>query len=215
MSPRASSRRLARAALAVCLTTTALAGCARVRRAPADWRDRLLSTARAASFGADAAPVRNDNEGPEYPRDVPVMRFAQSTAPRGRSAVVTRVTSERAYERLGIAEGVNYVWVVAGKTPRIAVVPADPSRPAHWIVTAPHAPTGGDVCQQNPNASQLSIERSGGRDRDDAAPGGPSAAPTSRFFAEAAMCICVGGSWYHGGTTSSVISQRDASLLLQ
>jgi hypothetical protein len=211
MYPGASSRPAARAALLVCLTVLVTAGCRHVRPAPRDWRDRLLATARATNFRADTSPVRNDG-GQEYPRDVPMMRFAQSTAPRGKASLTTRVTSDRAYPRLGLAEGVNYVWIVAGKQPRIAVVPANPSLPAHWLVTAPHA-AGNPVCNVNPDASQLSIEPSRGGG-DGAAGRGPRAVE-SRFFAEAAMCICVGGIWYHGGTTASVISQTDAGLLLQ
>jgi hypothetical protein len=213
MESRALSCLTTRAALATCIGAIVVGGCKHVRPAPADWRDRLLATARAANFGADTPPVRNDGEGPEYPRDVPMMRFAQSQSPRGKSSVVTRVTSDRAYPRLGLAEGVNYVWVVAGKQPRVAVVPANPSLPAHWLATAPHA-SSGPVCNVNPNASQLTLEP--GRSGDhDAAGGGPSAGEARPFFATAAMCICVGGVWLHGGETSAAISTNDARLLLQ
>lgn len=208
-SPRAAAH-----IACVVLVSIAAASCAhRPAPAPADWRERLSGTARAARFDAERPPVVDDRVTPAEQRELPEMTFARVRDPRGDARVVGKITSKSAYPRLGIAPGENYVWLVAGKRPRIALVPADASRPAFWLAGGPHLGPGGDVCQTDPNFFQLSVEPGGSAQRDDAS--GPSAATNTAFVAIMATCVCVNGSWIHVGGSDEAITVANAGVLFQ
>lgn len=115
-------------------------------RSPASaWRARLLKAASDVAFG----PARPAVSGAE-PDGAPAARAADTSAtpaltfaparrpPKTGAGVAGRITSTSGHPNLGIAPGVNYLWVVQGVPERIAIVPADPARPAHWLAVATH-----------------------------------------------------------------------------
>lgn len=111
---------------------------------PRDWRARFATSARLLRFERARAPEREERVPLRaYPSDVPRMTIsalpqsACSVRPRG--TVIARITSAGAYPQLGIAPGVNYVWVdnVAGRT-RQLIIPADTTYPVRWLRVVPH-----------------------------------------------------------------------------
>ena len=129
----------------VAAITVTVAGTTRWRadQRPSDWRARFTQAALQIPFEKDRPP-----EGDTLLRD------AQPSGALGRFRIASartrdtsraggigfRITSDTAYPRLGIAQGVNYVWkdVAGGKT-RFLMIPADTAKPAYWLSVRPHA----------------------------------------------------------------------------
>lgn len=179
--------------------------------APADWRARLLRTARATTFGAARGPVAD----PTVPRGfstagLPDVTFAPATGRRrGETGIAGRITSRSAYPRLGIPRGVSYLWVVPRAPTRMAIVPADEAQRAHWLTTAPHGTfvgsgggtTGGASsslpCPDNSIITQLGTRRP---------PGG------ARLLMGA--CTCVDGKWMHAEEYGDELTRANVGVLL-
>jgi hypothetical protein len=116
----------------------------RATERPSDWRARFREAALQIPFEKDRPPERDSL----VPRDaklsgpLPRLRIAAArTRDTSRaSGIGFRITSDTAYPRLGIAQGVNYVWkdVVGGKT-RFLIIPADTAKRAYWLSVRTHA----------------------------------------------------------------------------
>jgi len=207
---RDRTARMARTALLAGAIVHALALAARPadgQLAPVDWRARLLRTARATTFSAPRAPVADAS----VPRGfstagLPDVTFAPATGRRrGETGIAGRITSRTAYPRLGIPAGVSYLWVVPRAPVRMAIVPADASRPARWLTTAPHGTfvgsSGGSSsslpCPDNSIITQLGTRRP---------PGG------ARLLMGA--CTCVDGQWMHAEGYGDELTRANAAALL-
>jgi hypothetical protein len=128
------------------MITVTVLGTTRWRGAepPSDWRTRFTQAALQIPFEEDRPPERDTL----LPRDAKIpeafLRFRIAAARTRDSSqaggIGFRVTSDTAYPRLGIAQGVNYVWkdVVNGKT-RLLIIPADTAKPAHWLAVSSHS----------------------------------------------------------------------------
>ena len=109
---------------------------------PRDWRARFTKAALQIPFDSEQAPVPDSGLPPgAYPANVPRMTLALArTRDTGRVAgIESRITSSDSFPRLGIARGVNYVWrEFVNDTLRQLVIPADTSKPVHWLAFSPH-----------------------------------------------------------------------------
>ena len=110
---------------------------------PSDWRTRFTQAALQIPFDKDLPPERDTLLPREAKLPEGFQRFRIATA-RTRDTsraggISFRITSDTTYPRLGIVQGVNYVWkdVARGKT-RFLMIPADPAKPVHWLVVNSH-----------------------------------------------------------------------------
>ena len=125
---------------AVC--AVAMIGSFRWQHQPAaSWRKQFRQAALQIPFDDNRAPVRDSAMSlgrvpPELKARIAVAR----TGDTGHTARIdSRITSDNAYPRLGIAPGVNYVWkdFVNGKM-RLLVIPADTMWKPHWLEVQSH-----------------------------------------------------------------------------
>lgn len=110
---------------------------------PSNWRVAFKEAALQIPFDTGYSPERDTL----LPRDLNLPRGLLSlriAAPRPRDTsraggIAFRITSDTAYPRLGIVQGVNYVWkdVVNEKT-RWLMIPADPRKPAYSLGVSRH-----------------------------------------------------------------------------
>ena len=109
---------------------------------PRDWRARFTKAALQIPFDSEQAPAAESGLPPDaYPAKVPRMTIALArTRDSGRVAgIESRITSSDSFPRLGIARGVNYVWrEFVNDTLRQLMIPADTSKPVHWLAFSPH-----------------------------------------------------------------------------
>lgn len=112
-----------------------------VVRPAQNWRAQFTAAALKIPFDSERALVLDDGVPKDARPDAPKMTIASAltrdTGQVGR--LESRITSDTAYPRLGIAPGVNYVWrdVVNGSM-RQLVIPADTAYRAHWLTVARH-----------------------------------------------------------------------------
>ena len=123
---------------------TALVVCYGCSNTPAkgDWRRAFLEAAGQVAYGAKAAPVVDSALPPgTYPTGAPHMTIAAAQMPKLPTTgfVLARIESEGDYLGLGIYKGVNYLWTDGDSTSwRQLMVPADTTKPVHWLDVAPH-----------------------------------------------------------------------------
>ena len=128
----------------VAVATVAIAVGARrsIQRPAPDWRARFTRAALQIPFGPDQVPaVDSGLPRDTFPANAPRMKIALAlTRDTGRvSGIESRITSEGAYPKLGIAPGVNYVWrEFVNDTLRNLVIPANTKYRPHWLVFVPH-----------------------------------------------------------------------------
>ena len=129
---------------AVAIATVAIAvGAQRSIQRPApDWQARFTQAALQIPFGPDRPPAVDSGLPPDaFPTNAPKLKFALAlTRDTGRVAgIESRITSDTAYLKLGIAPGVNYVWTeFVNDTLRQLVIPANLKFRPHWLVFVGH-----------------------------------------------------------------------------
>src|SRR5262249_9475900 len=106
---------------------------------PSEWRHKFRQAALQIPFDKDLPPQRDDTaEVPmnKVPPRLANLRIALArTSDAGQAGrIVSRITSDSGYPRLGIAPGVNYVWsdVVRGRM-RLLIIPADTNFKTYWL----------------------------------------------------------------------------------
>ena len=106
-----------------------------------EWRARFSRAAHQIPFDSERAPVPDPGLPPNaYPDSAPRMTSAlPKTLDTGQVAgIESRITSGGVYRRLGLAPGVNYVWVeVVKDTLRQWVIPANTKYPVRWVAFSP------------------------------------------------------------------------------
>jgi hypothetical protein len=216
MPARLLAARVACAALAALAAGTT----AHAQQPPAtDWRAELLRVARAATFGAERAPVpdRSVTAGAST-TGIPHVTFAAATGRRGDVGVAGRITARAAYPRLGIPAGVSYLWVVTREPVRMAIVPADPARPAYWLPTRAHATF-------TTTGSGTSAGSSSGTGASGSGPDAPcrgylfntqlgTRLPSGSTRLMLGACTCVNGRWMHTEGYGDMLTAANARVLL-
>lgn len=209
-----SAVRLLLPAVAASLTVAIASGAPPQQAQAPQWRARLLAEARAVSFEAERPPVPDDSARIAYPATLPRATYAPARQATGNVWVAGRVTSKTAYSRLGIAPGVNYVWIVAGKPARMAIVPADSRRTPHWLPLVEHAhPSGAAFCLANRNGFRLRYARAAGTADSAQARTTPGGSNRTLLAYQLSACACVSGVWQTPRDTAFAMFASDADQL--
>jgi hypothetical protein len=141
------SPRLLRASSLGLVTAAIIVGARQsVQTQTPEWRTRFSRAALQIPFDSERAPVPEPGLPPNaYPDSAPRMTIAlPKTRDTGQVArIESRITSGGAYRRLGLAPGVNYVWLdVVKDTIRQWVIPANTKYPVRWVAFTAHKHSG-------------------------------------------------------------------------
>jgi len=141
-----SPRLLRASSLGLVIAAIIVGACQSVQTQTPEWRARFSRAALQIPFDSERAPVADSGlPAKAYPDSAPRMTIAlPRTVDTGQVArIESRITSRGAYRRLGLAPGVNYVWVESVKdTLRQWVIPANTKYPVHWVAFTPHQHSG-------------------------------------------------------------------------